>query len=387
MKIAVIDVFNPLPINSGGDWYRYQVLQDLAQENDVTEYYLVHDKFDKGYIPEKVPFRTELLRGRFRMPIRSQVLDVLRPDLYISKKKLRQIKADIIIYSAYCYPFAKIITKANNNAKMLLLMHNVEWQYLKNNHFKPYWLFKQYEDLIIKEADGIITLSEHDREYVRSVRKKGQVHYLPPLVNERIFNPSGKKHCMGDDKVNVLFYGSLDRKQNIEAIDYIIDEILPEMEKDKGLRLCIFGSGKPPQKLLDNLDRVSFLGSVEDPAEFVRGADVVIVPVKNSGGVKIRILEAMACQVPVIVSPESAEGLPMGLLDHVRVAATPSEYLSGIKESISDRTMVLNPLKFREIVGNVSASTIINDYRFVNEKPVVVQAVDAPELREELVMK
>jgi len=98
MKIAVIDVFNPLPINSGGDWYRYQVLQDLAQENDVTEYYLVHDKFDKGYIPEKVPFRTELLRGRFRMPIRSQVLDVLRPDLYISKKKLRQIKADIIIY-------------------------------------------------------------------------------------------------------------------------------------------------------------------------------------------------------------------------------------------------------------------------------------------------
>ena len=39
MKIAFFDVYNPIPINSGGDWYRFQLLSDMGRKYEVTEYF------------------------------------------------------------------------------------------------------------------------------------------------------------------------------------------------------------------------------------------------------------------------------------------------------------------------------------------------------------
>jgi hypothetical protein len=44
--------------------------------------------------------------------------------------------------------------------------------------------------------------------------------------------------------------------------------------------------------------------------EYIRGADLVIIPVMNAGGMKIRILEILLCGKPVIITPETSIGLP-----------------------------------------------------------------------------
>ena len=73
----------------------------------------------------------------------------------------------------------------------------------------------------------------------------------------------------------------------------------------------IFGSGVPPISInLQNNRDINFLGTVKNPGDYVRGADVVIVPLKNSAGIKIRILESLACKKFIIASPEAIEGLP-----------------------------------------------------------------------------
>jgi len=165
----------------------------------------------------------------------------------------------------------------------------------------------------------------------------------------------------GEKKRTVLFHGSLERRQNNEAIDFIIDELLPEIEKKVEFRPCIFGSGTPPEKLSKNINRITFLGPVDGRGRMIRGADITIVPLRNSGGINIRILDSLACQVPTVVSPDAAKGLPDGLLDFVSVASSAKEIVEKIESAFESEASLLSGDRFREIMGVQSASNIVRD--------------------------
>ena len=87
------------------------------------------------------------------------------------------------------------------------------------------------------------------------------------------------------------------------------------------IRVNVAGSGRPPS-WLDSGDTkdLCFLGEVDDIASYVRGADVVVVPITNPCGMKIRILESLACGTPVVATPEAVAGLPAQLKHAVHVA-------------------------------------------------------------------
>ena len=54
MDIAFFDVFNPVPINSGGDWYRYYLLDEIGRSHDVIGYYNVSEKIQEGICSPKL---------------------------------------------------------------------------------------------------------------------------------------------------------------------------------------------------------------------------------------------------------------------------------------------------------------------------------------------
>jgi len=137
-----------------------------------------------------------------------------------------------------------------------------------------------------------------------------------------------------------LFYGSLNRAQNIEALEFIKFEIIPLLKEKKimdDVRINIFGSGKPPSylKLGSDLD-INFIGTVDDPGNYIRGADVVIVPLKNNAGIKIRIIESLGCKKPVIASPEAAENLQQHLKEKLFVKESAAEFVEIIEKFIND---------------------------------------------------
>jgi glycosyltransferase involved in cell wall biosynthesis len=72
------------------------------------------------------------------------------------------------------------------------------------------------------------------------------------------------------------------------------------------------------------------LGSVDDAGKYIRGADIVLVPVKNSGGVKIRLLESLLCGKPIIASSEAVTGLPDEIKNCIIIADTPDEFIESI---------------------------------------------------------
>jgi len=337
-KIIFCDIFDPIPIDSGGDWYRYYIIDELSNNNDFIHMYTsVFNK--KGYTPKKINFQRKHIKGGTKLNtifnLISPKIELIKLEFVWNRSELKNIDADLIITPAETYHIARYLSK-RNNAPIILIMHNLEWDYLKNIGSKFYIPMWFYENYLIRKVDGIIAISSREMEYV-SKKTTAKVFHIPPKLYP-IFNSEGEKFEYGNDKLNVLFYGSLNNPQNVDALQFIIFELIPLLKIKKlmnKVRINIFGSGKPPHNLDNNPD-INYIGTVDDPGKFIRGADVVIVPLKNSAGIKIRIIESLGCKKPVIATPEAVLNLQEHLKEEVIIKETAAEFVEVIENFIKD---------------------------------------------------
>jgi glycosyltransferase involved in cell wall biosynthesis len=342
MKIAYISVFQHLPANSGNDWYALQQLTDLMEMAEVHLYHTQEVDDKQGYMPEKVAITqesiaTKITWGRISQRSRiSQRLAQLKPEMLLDKSAVEQVKADIVFSCVYSFHIARHVAKANN-APIVLVMQNVEWEYLKHTGYSPlvYVPARLYENYVVKQADAVTVLSPRDYARATTITSAEKVFYVPYEPNCEIFGSNGARHDYGKDKLNLLFYGSLDRHHNIEALKFVKSELIPKLKERmlfNSTRINVFGSGDPPKHLdLENDLEINYLGPVETPGPYIRGSDVVIVPVRNSSGVKTRVLEALSCNKPVIAFSEATFGLEDESLGGITVADTAEGFVEALK--------------------------------------------------------
>jgi glycosyltransferase involved in cell wall biosynthesis len=331
MKIAFIDIYKRIPISSGGDWWMFQLCTDLARNNDLSTFYTSEQNSREGYPPEDVGFTTTRLESRIEWRRVSKWLEMLMPDFLWDKAQIRDIKADLVFTLVYGYHIAASIAKAND-APLILVMHNVEWQYVLSLGSLWHLPLRALENSILNRVDAIITISPRDYNYVVKHTSREGVFYIPPRPDVHVFNPEGARYDFGSDRFNVLFYGSLDRPQNQAALKFIVNELIPTLSRahlDEVVAVHVFGSGQVPAGLLSGT-RIDFIGAVQDPGFYIRGADAIIVPIKNPSGIKLRAIESLACGKPVVTTPEAAEGLPEELKAMLYVADTADAFVEAL---------------------------------------------------------
>ena len=333
MELAFVDIYNRIPISSGGDWWMFQLCTDLARNNNVSAFYTSEKSSGEGYQPRDVGFTTTPLGSRINWGRRSKWLEMLRPDLLWPKTQIREIKTDVVFTLVYGYHIAATIAKANG-VPLVLVMQNVEWQYVQGLGSLWYVPLRTLENWILKRVDAIITISPSDYDYAVKRTSRERVFYVPPRPDVRVFNPDGARYDFGSDQFNVLFFGSLDRRPNQTALKFISNELIPALSRkhlDDFFAVHVFGSGKMPSGLLSGTG-IDFIGAVEDPGIYIRGADAIIVPIKTSSGTKLRAIESLACGKPVVIAPEAVGGLSADLKAMVYVAETADEYVETLND-------------------------------------------------------
>ena len=109
----------------------------------------------------------------------------------------------------------------------------------------------------------------------------------------------------------LIFTGQMDYAPNIEAAERAIDAILP-LVRDAFPDASFHVVGRnPPQRLLDRHGRNGAFvwGRVPDMRAWLRAADIALVPLSIGRGVQNKVLEAMAMQLPVVLTAEAATGI------------------------------------------------------------------------------
>lgn len=109
----------------------------------------------------------------------------------------------------------------------------------------------------------------------------------------------------------LIFTGQMDYPPNIEAVMRAIDRIMPRVRAAcPQASLHVVGRNPSPAlKARGGRDGVEIWGRVDDIRPWLAAADIALVPLEIARGVQNKVLEAMAMNLPVVLSPEAATGI------------------------------------------------------------------------------
>ncbi len=186
-----------------------------------------------------------------------------------------------------------------------------------------YLKVKNYEKKCTKIFKMQTVISQTDKDYIEQFAKTSNIKVIGNGVDTEYYKPIDFQK--GN---NICFVGSMQYIPNSEATIYFATEIFPLIKKEiPDAKFKIIGAN-PRKDLFEavkDIDGIEITGKVEDVREYMKDCKVSVCPVKIAGGIQNKILEAMSMGIPVITTPEGAEGI--GADENIlKVAKTEEEY-------------------------------------------------------------
>jgi glycosyltransferase involved in cell wall biosynthesis len=202
--------------------------------------------------------------------------------------------------------------------------HNIESSRWRSLH-KWWWpILHAYEKWVHRKAQHSFFISQDDAD--AAVRLYGLnpervsiapygVSPAPPLPDRNALRAQiSARHQVAAGATLYYFNGALAYLPNQQAVLRIIHEIAPLLEKAAGFPYAILISGKGlPEDIVTKIaatnGRIIYTGFVDSPAEYLAAADIFINPVLEGGGVKTKVLEALAAHKTVVSTVSGAIGV------------------------------------------------------------------------------
>ncbi len=237
------------------------------------------------------------------------------------KKALTELAATQPIDLWHCEwtPYAHALRHFHGRPR-LIMAHNLEsmiWQRYYQTEQNPFkrWYIKQqwkkfqcFERRVFAEANQVVTVSDQDAERVTTDFHGARPEVVENGVDTTFFRPMGEER----EPSHILFLGSLDWRPNLDAVNLLLNDIFPAVRAaEPTAHLSLVGRHPPDWLAQDVQDRpgVSLHGDVTDVRPFLARCGQLAVPLRIGGGSRLKILEALACETPVVSTRIGAEGL------------------------------------------------------------------------------
>jgi glycosyltransferase involved in cell wall biosynthesis len=183
--------------------------------------------------------------------------------------------------------------------------------------------------------DWVLVTSEEERlralELVPNVRAEALPFILMDCAQ---FEPAP----FAPHDPQMLFVGFLPHTPNSEALDYFIRRELPLIRaQEPRARLTVVGEGASNAiKGLMHDNGVDYRGYVEAIGEVYSQSRVYVAPVTSGGGIRTKIIEAMAAGVPVVSNSFAPTGLGLLSDHHIIMRDRPQESAAAIVRLFRD---------------------------------------------------
>ncbi len=175
------------------------------------------------------------------------------------------------------------------------------------------WRYRRWETRVLQQASEVIAVSPRDAS---------QLSEMSGRPTQVVVNGVDCAHYQHIDfaphSQRLLFVGNFEHCANLEAIEWALDEVLPQVwQSNPAVRLAVVGNALPAHwKLRWDDPRIEWVGYLPDLRELQRHSALFFAPLRRAGGCKIKLLEAMAAGLPVVTTREGVSGLQVRSGEH-----------------------------------------------------------------------
>ncbi len=328
-QILFITPFTPCNKDAGSN-YTKQLLEKLSETNQIDLIFFKY-KDDPSYIP---PNNVNVVYCKKNSTI-FKLLDItLFPFLYplftvrfnwkiVFKIRalLREKKYDIIYFDfSQTFLYSKFI---KHNHK-ILMSHDVIYQrYKRKNNIFISWIKCSEKWLLKGKSNNIFTFSIKDSQILNNI-------YHIPSKNICFFIPDDAINSIPTKiQNNITFFAMWKRADNYQGLLWFINNILPHIT----CQVTIIGGGLSTeiQKQIKSYSNINYMGFVNNPYPIISNSKALISPLFNGAGVKVKVIEALACGTPIIGTKIAFEGIDYKFQKFMIEASNPSEFIHAIK--------------------------------------------------------
>lgn len=165
---------------------------------------------------------------------------------------------------------------------------------------------------LVAASDATWVVSPVEQALLKQLRPDATVEVVSNIHDVAASTPGP------EGRAGLLFVGGFRHTPNIDAVRWLVTEILPRVRARRhDIELHVVGSDLPPELAALRGEGITFHGHVADLAPLLRARRLSVAPLRFGAGVKGKVNQALACGLPVVATTCAIEG--MGLVDGVDV--------------------------------------------------------------------
>jgi glycosyltransferase involved in cell wall biosynthesis len=199
-----------------------------------------------------------------------------------------------------------------------------------------YGKFRAQEIDICRRKDAILTTSFRDAKVLQSDVPDVPMYVVPNGVDTTYFSLREEPR----EPQSLVFTGSMNYVPNADGAEYFLDEIFPLIQRTvPGVKVYFVGNA-PPEHLRERAsESVIVTGFVEDVRPYVERASIYVVPLRMGGGTRLKVLEALSMQRPIVTTSIGCEGIDVKNEDTVLIADEPRAFAEAVIQLLQDAPM------------------------------------------------
>lgn len=199
---------------------------------------------------------------------------------------------------------------------------------------------KRYFAKMAGRFDGVTVVSERELQEVGRISSEHTCIEVIPNGVELLEVPAGSA---GPEPDSLIYTGAVTYSANMDAVRYFVEEIFPLVLKRRP-QAKLYVTGKtgglaltqPPFNLPGFKGRLVFTGYLPEIRQKVQESWVSIVPIRQGGGTRLKILESLAVGTPVVSTRKGAEGLNLIDGHDLLLADTPTMFAAQVVRLLED---------------------------------------------------
>ena len=212
----------------------------------------------------------------------------------------------------------------------------------------------RYEKLIFDDFSSKWIISEQDRNEIAHPEHL-KIKVMPNGVDTDFFHA-----VTADKKYDLLFTGNMAYPPNVDGAVFLVEEILPLVRKRfPSVRVLVAGASPVNRVLRLRSPAVEVSGWVQDIRPCYSSSKIFVAPMRIGTGLQNKILEAMAMELPSVISPLANQAIQATPGKCVLVAEHAQAYADHICRLLEDGN-------YAREVGSAALAFVKEHYNWEN---------------------